>query len=803
MAFGLNAQENNESVVVGDFVFKTENGVHYLVQYSGADTSLVLPESYKGESYAIGDSVFIGNRNIVSVVIPDAVTEIGVSAFGFCYNCAEVTLGKSVTKIGERAFYGNSRITEMSFPEGLLSIGKYAFSRTNLTRLILPESLVSMGYNAFSGIPNLKEVINHSPHFTIKKSFVDVSAVGEDNPSHVGYYATVVINTKTDMQDGDYYFRTENDTTFVVQYVGSETELSLPETYKGKPYEIGDGAFANMDNLTEISIPGTITSIGKCAFYRCAGLKRFTVPSSVTCIGANAFSGCSNIRSVINHADFVIEKQSPGYGNLGNFASMIINTKHDVQEGDYYFRTENDTNYLVQYVGSDTRLMLPESFKGEPYLIGRAAFAGMEDIVSAVIPNSVKEIGSGAFLYCRNLVGLSMGNEVSVIKAATFSGCENLASMNLHEGITVIERDAFYGCKKLTTITIPKSVNSIGDYAFRGCTGLVTINIPEKISRIEEYTFDGCSSLANVVIPQAVTYIGERAFKNCGQLTNVVIPDLVTFIGSRSFSGCDNLKYVYMGASVESIGGHAFDGCVSLQGLACAAAVPPVCEDYVFSDEYEEYSAYATCSLYVPEASIEVYRSTEPWLYFKNIEGIKVDTSYHYIAYLVDGEAYAIDSAKVGALIVPLAEPVKEGYTFSGWKGLTETMPAQDIVVSGTFSINTYAITYIVDGEVYATDSVVYGERIVLMAEPEKDGYAFFGWSEVPETMPANDLIVEGRFEKVDGIDGITLGSMVDVYSMEGVLLKRQTTLETLRDELPQGLYIIRSANNVKKMVVE
>ena len=68
--------------------------------------------------------------------------------------------------------------------------------------------------------------------------------------------------------------------------------------------------------------------------------------------------------------------------------------------------------------------------------------------------------------------------------------------------------------------------------------------------------------------------------------------------------------------------------------------------------------------------------------------------------------------------------PEKEGYTFSGWEGLPEVMPAKDVTVSGSFTVNSYKLTYVVDGEVYLEETVSYGSKILCgMPAPEKEGY--------------------------------------------------------------------------------
>ena len=124
-------------------------------------------------------------------------------------------------------------------------------------------------------------------------------------------------------------------------------------------------------------------------------------------------------------------------------------------------------------------------------------------------------------------------------------------------------------------------------------------------------------------------------------------------------------------------------------------------------------------------------------------------TFYHptfCIRYLIDGEIAYCDSVKFKSTIIACEFPVKEGHTFSGWSEIPQTMPAGDITVTGSFIVNKYLLTYKVDGEVVSSDSISYGTSLTAMTEPVKEGHTFSGWSEIPPTMPAHDVTVTGSF---------------------------------------------------------
>ena len=123
------------------------------------------------------------------------------------------------------------------------------------------------------------------------------------------------------------------------------------------------------------------------------------------------------------------------------------------------------------------------------------------------------------------------------------------------------------------------------------------------------------------------------------------------------------------------------------------------------------------------------------------------DPSLHkyFLTYQVDAIGYKSYELDYGATITPEIEPTKEGYTFSGWSEIPETMPAHDVIVTGSFTINQYLVTYIVDGVVIKTEYVNYASKITPPSVPEREGYSFT-WNEYPKTMPAKGLTITGQY---------------------------------------------------------
>lgn len=116
------------------------------------------------------------------------------------------------------------------------------------------------------------------------------------------------------------------------------------------------------------------------------------------------------------------------------------------------------------------------------------------------------------------------------------------------------------------------------------------------------------------------------------------------------------------------------------------------------------------------------------------------------LTYTLDGEEYKKYEYKYNEIITAEPDPEKIGSTFSGWHGLPANMPAYDVTVTGYFAANTYKVTYYVDGTYYSESTYKYGDKVTAISEPTKSGYTFSGWSNIPSTMPAENISVYGTF---------------------------------------------------------
>lgn len=256
----------------------------------------------------------------------------------------------------------------------------------------------------------------------------------------------------------------------------------------------------------------------------------------------------------------------------------------------YSVNTTNKTasvvsNYYGAYSGN---IIIPETiiYDNTTYSvtsIGEDAFY-KSGITSMTIPNSVTSISENAFLDCHQLEFVTIGNSVKSIGESAFEYCSGLMSVAIPNSVSSIGRHAFWGCSGLVSMRVGRNN---GTYDSRNnCNAIIKTSTNELIF--------GCK---NTTIPSSVKTIGESAFDDCSGLTSVTIPNSVTTIGEYAFSGCSGLTK-----------------------LVSLAVKPPSCGYEALRDIDK-----TACRLFVPEESVNKYKTADQWeefLYISEYDGV-------------------------------------------------------------------------------------------------------------------------------------------------------------------------------------
>ncbi len=118
----------------------------------------------------------------------------------------------------------------------------------------------------------------------------------------------------------------------------------------------------------------------------------------------------------------------------------------------------------------------------------------------------------------------------------------------------------------------------------------------------------------------------------------------------------------------------------------------------------------------------------------------------HLLTFVVDGETISTQELEEGAAIRAPEPEAREGYTFAWADAIPETMPAADLTINGAYTKNTYAVTFIVDGEEFAKYELEYGSDITAPQMEEREGYTFAWTDEIPATVPASNVEIKGAY---------------------------------------------------------
>ena len=557
---------------------------------------------------------------------------------------------------------------------------------------------------------------------------------------------------------------------------------------------------------------GYVTTIYWGSIINCPSLTCVTIPSSVTTIGSDGpdnssvepsiFYGCGALASVICNAEVVPQISKGVFENeIVKYATLYVPSS---SLEDYKKAEEWNKFYDIVAIpdGSVTTHTLRYFVNGKmykTYKMNKGSSITPEDLPQKAghtfsgwtkVPETMPEydiVVKGSF-------------KVNTYKLMYIVDGENYKSFNITYGSTITPQNnptkegyTFSGWNEIPSTMPDHDVTVTGNffpntykltYIVDGeeyrvvevkCDAAITVeacptkkgmtfsgwsNIPEKMPA-KDVTITGTFSWSKNTVDNVTYEVSDTINNYCKAIGNesasgaIKIAEAVDFdysynvatITDNTFNGCKDIMSIEIPATVTAIGERAFANIDHLTDVTIYAKNVPETDRTAFENSYTE--DYVT--LHVPAGSLDKYKAAAPWKNFKEIvaiEGTEAEPAKYTLIYQVDGETYQKYELEEGAEITALEEPTKEGYTFSGWDNVPETMPAEDVTIKGTFTVNKYLLIYMVDDEIYKKYDVEYGSEITAEKEPEKEGYTFSGWGTIPENMPAKDVIIKGTFTR-------------------------------------------------------
>ena len=470
------------TLTIPDSVTKIGEGA--FANLSGLKT-IIIPSTVK----EIGMNAFAFNNTLENVIINDGVEIIGSGAFQQCKNLKNVDLPNSVNSMGSMAFYYCSKLEKIRIPDNIESILLYTFCGCkNLNNIILPQKL--------------KEIQEHALQETALETItIPSSVVTLGNSVFVGCTKLSEIdlegNNNYVYENGFLMDSSKENILFISNsYLSNVNVLDIPEGIIS--FNTGISGY---DNITEIKIPSTLTSISYGIMPK--NIKKITVDP--------------------NNTKFVAEN------------NILYTT---------------DTKSLILCYSHEKNINIQDGILE----ICTGAFYSATNVENLTLPESVTTILESAFGLCHNMKQINIGAKVSKISPiCMFWGCNANVTISKNNPNYMVDNGFLYTKDKKTLVACLKSckgeiiidsgVENIGFVAF-DAQEITKVILPQSIKTIETYAFSQCEKLESIEIPNSIISIAVGAFDRCSNLSEINIDKEENSISGAPWGAPKGIKAV-------------------------------------------------------------------------------------------------------------------------------------------------------------------------------------------------------------------------------------------------------------------
>ncbi len=172
---------------------------------------------------------------------------------------------------------------------------------------------------------------------------------------------------------------------FLNGYIGNDNDMVIPSELFGNPIvgfsQYFSDSFQNRDNITSLSIPGTIETVPYEIFSEMPSLKVLKINEGVKTIEYSAFERCYELSKI---------------------------------------SLPDSLTSIMTYAFNDCISLSEIEFGNNLEYIGDNCFEDCISLVDPVLPNSLKEIGSNAFLHC-GFKSVTLGKNIEIIGENAFA----------------------------------------------------------------------------------------------------------------------------------------------------------------------------------------------------------------------------------------------------------------------------------------------------------------------------------------------------------------------------------------------
>lgn len=622
---------------------------------------------------------------------------------------------------------------------------------------------------------------------------------------------------------------------------------------------IGGSAFSDCRGLTSVLIPNSVTEIGSFIFNGCTSLSYVVIGSSVKTIASGAFSGCDNLTCLVIGCSVtsIGNNAFPECKKLVKIA-IPIHPKGYWPDGTFDFVNRSATSISYDAQGAiiedgcvygpnkSTIYFAPSNLEGEFILsefvetIGYSAFRGCSGLTSVVIGNSVQTIDHSAFKGCSGLTSVVIGNSVETIGDSAFQGCSGLTSVVIPNSVKTISNDAFYSCK-LDTIIMGHGIETIGSSAFYQCPASSIYITAQTPPEIQSSTFGNYKGTLYLQGQAAVNAYDDD--KYWGNFNNelMTVPTTLEIEGLTSISGNAGdtfqlkakmtpedvtLPYILWRSTNPKIATVDNNGLMELQEYSaedltraegdedndgtCKIIAESLYFDGPIAEITVNHTGVAAASIALDESNLDlkVGQSAKLTATVKNVEDETVTwTSSNDAVATVDAEgnvtAVAVGEADITATCGNVSASCKVTVTPILVESLTIDPTAWSGEEGSEFTIKATVLPENAEDKTLTFES---SDTSIATVDAEgnvkvlKEGSCVI----TVATTDGSNLTAECVITSLSGVDAIFADpdAMIDVYDMNGVMLKKGCSREELK-QLKPAVYIFRSGDTVVKTIVK
>lgn len=630
----------------------------------------------------VKESAMSNMAELESVRLSDNMTEIPDAMFVGCINLTEVTNTAHIKKVGEYAFYGTAIDTiDLSSCE---SLGRYVFALSEISSFVIPTAVTEIPDYAFYSTANLSNVEFHSGITRIGEfAFagrieVSYTMVGTVVDEYLNQLTEISIETDGELEIGYCAFLYGHNLerinlpkatkigagAFAVNYgEGKLASVSLPQAE-----HIGMGAFENQTELVSISLPN-VKVIDDYAFTG-SGLTSINMPKATT-IGRGVFYNCEDLAG-----NFVIPKTVEYIGPLA-FAQTGI-TSFSVQIGSGNYKAIDGVLFRI----------LPEGMELSHYPVGgdrEDLSQNPKDYVVNLyeIPEGTTRIAENAFSTVRSLNKVTLPSTLTHIGHKAFFG----SSVSVYEFKSMFAPvlEAMYSYFDNDDLYDYYWAEYANFYSYFSptATGMLGFQNPFDGSKITVFAYNYRYNTitgryyADTWIANKLFLPANRIFKDEPGLAG--LNDSITGGGDnrqnaqyglvmiRPGNGMGYTSFVYTYYFDEIIIGQDIMENSTQNLINRIDALP---ETSKFTLEYRSeleslLSAYKKLSLGQKEL---VYNAAKLDALEKKMQELISGIKYYHVSFYHNGEIYGnVQTIEQNGLVSQPTPPVLAGYTFDGW----------------------------------------------------------------------------------------------------------------------------------------